>query len=211
MPLSSVRDLEVVHLDPAKVRPNPWNPNRMNAFMYGKAMESVQRYGFIVPIIVREVGYDSYQIIDGEHRFRVAMDMEMPLVPAINLGLIDDQEAKKLTITLNELHGQALPESMGDLLKDLMKVQPLDDLLEELPYTEDMFRGLTELPPLPDLPEQKPEEKPEDEKRWVERLYRLPLAAAKVVDDALARAKAGDDIEDWQALERLAADYLAGD
>lgn len=200
-------------LVPSELEPNPWNPNKMNAFMYAKALESIETHGFVDPVTVRPKG-TSYQIIDGEHRWRAAIDLSVSPIPCFDVGPIPDAKAKKLTILLNELRGQAAPDEMGALLKSLMEEEPLERLLEELPYTPDMFRGLTDISTLPELPGRPPasgaELPPEPERRWVERLYRLPLAAAKVLDDAIARAKAGDEIEDWQALERMAADFLAG-
>lgn len=201
-------DPKYAEIDPDWLQPNTWNPNRMNAFMYAKELQSIKDHGIVDPITVRKVGENRFEIIDGEHRWRAVRDLGYRKVPVYILD-VDELEAKKLTILLNELRGQALPADMGTLLKDLMKHQPLESLLDELPYTEEMFRGLTELPPLPDFPlGKKPE--PEPEKRWVERLYRMPIAAATVLDDAIKRAKEGEAIEDWQAIERIAADFLAG-
>lgn len=205
---------ELRWVDPNDLRSNSWNPNSMTAFMYAKALESIQTHGFVNPVIARRVN-GHLEIVDGEHRWRVAIDLGLPQIPVFDLGEVSDTEAKKLTILLNELRGQALPEQMGDLLKDLMSETSVEDLLRELPYTEEMFRGFTDLGPLPDLAPTRPADEmglgsaPEPERRWVERLYRLPLAAAMVLDQALAQAKDGDEIEDWQALERVAADFLA--
>jgi hypothetical protein len=37
----------------------------------------------------------------------------------------------------------------------------------------------------------------------------MPKEVALVIDEALEKAKDGEEIEQWQALERIAADYLA--
>jgi hypothetical protein len=202
---------KLVWLAPSELHPNPWNPNQMLAPMYAKALQSISDHGFVDPV----TAYDHngrLRIIDGEHRWRVAQDLGLTEIPVFIVDT-DDAGAKKLTILLNELRGQAAPDKMGELLKDLMGDTSLEDLLRELPYTEEMFRGFTDLPPLTDLDRPTTSATPvqsEPERRWVERLYRLPLAAATILDDAIARAKAGDEIEDWQGLERLAADYLSG-
>jgi hypothetical protein len=210
----SARVGELVWLDPKRLQPNDWNPNRMNAFMYAKALDSIQTHGFVDPVTAYNA-FSQLVIIDGEHRWQVAMDLQLPEIPVFVVESINSEsDAKKLTILLNELRGQALPEKMGDLLKDLMGETSLEDLLRELPYTEEMFRGFTELPPLTDLDRPTTSsvlpDRSEPERRWVERLYRLPLAAATVLDQAIAQAKDGEEVEDWQALERMAADFLAG-
>src|SRR4051812_11413932 len=79
--------------------PNPWNPNKMNAFMYSKALESIQLYGFLDPLLVRPFGNGVYQIIDGEHRWRAACDLGQSSFPCV-VRECDDATAKKLTIVL---------------------------------------------------------------------------------------------------------------
>ena len=195
-----------------KLLPNPWNPNRMTGVMYAKALESIQLYGFIDPLLVRQATDTFYQIIDGEHRFRAGSDLGLMEFPCVSLGEVPDEVAKKLTIVMNELHGQADPTKMGDLLNEILSSSSMEDLLIGLPYSEDIlagFLGVPELPPLPGL-EKPPAPDPEGTKEpWVERLYKLPKTAALIVDEAIEKAKDGDPVENWQALERVAADYLA--
>lgn len=195
-----------------KLLPNPWNPNRMTGVMYAKALESIQLYGFIDPLLVRQVSDTIYQIIDGEHRFRAGSDLGMTEFSCVSLGEVSDIDAKKLTIVMNELHGQADPTRMGDLLNEILSLTSMEELLEALPYTEDIlagFLGVTELSPLPEF-EGTPAPPPGEFKEpWVERLYKLPKTAALVVDEAIEKAKDGDPMENWQGLERVAAEYLA--
>lgn len=214
----SVSGNHLAWLPPSDLEPNPWNPNQMLAPMYAKALQSIQDHGFVDPVTAYDCGNFKLRIIDGEHRWQVATDLGLPEIPVFVVE-VDDVEAKKLTVLLNELRGQASPDKMGDLLKDLMGDTSLEDLLRELPYTEEMIRGFTELPPLTGLAAAPPEltgaevkSQSEPERRWVERLYRLPLAAATIFDEAIARAKAGEPnpMEDWQALELIAADFLSG-
>ncbi len=194
--------------------PNPWNPNRMTAAMYAKALESIQLYGFIDPLTVRfKDGH--YQIIDGEHRFRAGRDLGMDSFPVLIINNLSDADAKKLTIVMNELHGQADPDKMGDLLAEILNDSSIDDLLKAMPYDEAVvgaFLG-TELPALPELAPKAPPTGASagqpDPTVWVERLYRMPKEAALVVDEAIEKAKDGEEIELWQGLERVAADYLA--
>lgn len=196
-----------------KILPNPWNPNRMTGVMYAKALESIELYGFIDPLLVRQVSESIYQIIDGEHRFRAGSDLGMIEFPCVSLGEVSDTDAKKLTIVMNELHGQADPTRMGDLLNEILTLTSMDELLQALPYTEDIlagFLGVTDLTPLPGLGEPPdPQASGDFKEPWVERLYKLPKTAALVVDEAIEKAKDGDELENWQGLERVAADYLA--
>jgi len=190
---------------------NPWNPNRMTAAMYAKAIESITLYGFVDPLTVRDVGHFRYQIIDGEHRFNGGRDLGMAEFPCVIINGLDDAGAKKLTIVLNELHGQADPGRMGDLLNDIMQLTSLEELLVALPYDESVLAGflgaalpLPVLEPLKDVPPTSESKEP-----WAERLFKMPKSVALIVDEAIEKAKDGDQLEAWQGLERIAADYLA--
>jgi len=207
LPSSNVQlTTEIVARD--RLVPNSWNPNRMTASMYAKALESIQTYGFIDPLLVREQHYDLFQIIDGEHRFRAGCDLGMSAFPVVNIGLIDDAKAKKLTIVMNELHGQADPVRMGDLLNEILSLTSLEELMVALPYEPDMLAGFVDLPELPVMAE-KPVNTTESKEPWAERLFKMPKSVALIVDEAIEKAKDGEELESWQALERVAADYLA--
>jgi ParB/RepB/Spo0J family partition protein len=68
--MSGIKSIIQLPLD--WLTPNPWNPNQMDDEQYGKALNSIREFGFVDPVTVRELGNDTYQIIDGEHRWRAA-------------------------------------------------------------------------------------------------------------------------------------------
>ena len=81
---------------------NPWNPNKMDAFMREKLISSIQRDGFFQPLLVRPLVVDhipvpgKWEIIDGEHRWKVGKDdLGMGALPYINLGQIGDAAAAR--------------------------------------------------------------------------------------------------------------------
>lgn len=205
-----VSDPELVWLPPDLLVPNTWNPNKMDAFMYGKAVESIKKFGFIDPITARPKDR-KFEIIDGEHRWQVATDLGIKLVPTFVVPL-GDADAKQLTVLLNELRGTADPVSLGALLKDLLSTESVTDLSMTLPFTDEAISamaGMTAIdwaavdgPTTPDVSR-------ETKEKWVERTYRMPASVALVLDEAIEKAKDGDDIEAWQALERISAEYLS--
>jgi hypothetical protein len=187
----------------------------MTRFMRDKAIESIKEYGFVDPLTVyAPEGYllGHYVIIDGEHRYDIGIDeFTMTEFPCVVVEGISDQEAKKLTVVLNELHGQADPIKLGDLLTDLVTDNGIEDLLVALPFTKDVVASFLDLPDLPDMPQ----ENKEHHSAWVERLYRFPPDVVQVIDGAISKAQAESEINDsetiesWQALERICADFLA--
>lgn len=190
------------------LEPNPWNPNRMSDELYQKEKASIKRWGMVSPIIVRTLPGGKLQIVDGEQRWRAAKDLGMSEVPVWDIGRLGDADAKQLTIVLNELHGTYDPDRMGPLLRDLLTSETTESLLEVLPWPKAEFTKLAELEPF-DWPALDKEVMHNEGRQWVERIYRLPLSTARVVDQAMSDAKSQlDDGADWQALEVLAAEYL---
>jgi ParB-like chromosome segregation protein Spo0J len=191
------------------VTPNPWNPNRMDAETYHKELASLRKFGYVNPIIVRPAEGEAFQVIDGEHRLKGMQELGHRMAMMTIVDGLTDADAKQLTIVLNETRGKPDPKKLGDLLADLLTDVPKPDLLDLLPLSPTQFDKLTGVEDfdwgaLSTLPE-------EEKSSWVERTYRMPKDAASVLDDAIAAARDGDEgIADWQGIERIAADFLAG-
>src|SRR5688572_7482338 len=123
---------ETVLVPRDRLHPNPWNVNKQNAFQYAKLLESIDQYGFIDPILARQcpVHQKDLEIIGGEHRWQAAGDLlakhpQLAMLPTVVRDM-DDTTARKISLIDNELHGQADPVKLGDLLKDLLKADPVD-------------------------------------------------------------------------------------
>ena len=132
-------------VDPRILQPNKWNPNRMSSETYAKEVTSVKTHGFVVPIIVRTLDDGALEIIDGEHRWRVAQELGMSQVPVVNLGSVPDAQAKKLTITANELRGVPEPVLMAALVSDLASLESISDLAAQLPMGQAELEALVRI------------------------------------------------------------------
>ena len=119
-----VAGLELIAIRPKDVKENAWNPNVMDAATFEKEILSIQNNGFIDPIKVRELPDGSLEVVDGAHRRRAAIQLGLKKIPAVNLGTIPDEQAKKLTIIANELRGAPEPVLLAALLKDLNQTMP---------------------------------------------------------------------------------------
>ncbi len=129
--------LNVVALPVADLDPNPWNPNRVDARTMAKLRAFLVREGFVKPLLVRPSPEEDgrYQILNGEHRWRIARDeLEMEEVPGVIVE-VDDHRARVLTVNLNELGGEPAPDALAQLVHDLALDASLADLETELPYS----------------------------------------------------------------------------
>lgn len=157
------------------IEPNPWNPNVQSEFIFEKTVASILEHGFVDPIKVRSIGEHHYEIIDGEHRWKVAkhilervkrrgkgyyveytigsdsreykIDRRMAEgnVPIIDYGKVSDAVARELTVVLNNTRGEP------DTLKLATLIQILDESFGQvdrerlLPYTPEEQTNMIEL------------------------------------------------------------------
>jgi hypothetical protein len=191
------------------LEPNPWNPNQQDAETFAKEKVSLQRFGFVVPIIVRPAPNKPgiYQIIDGEHRLRAGVELGMEHFPCFDIGPVSDHEAMQLTVILNELRGKPEERKLGEVLKRLLASDTLDRLTEVMPYTKEQFGQIAKLPEF-DWDQFRERNQERAEKRWVERIFRLPPDAAATLNRALTAVKQGEDMSDGEALGVLASEWL---
>lgn len=203
---------EAILVPAIQLHPNPWNPNRMDDAMLEKERASIEQFGFVDPITVREVGVPDYEIIDGEHRWMVGQGMGMTEFPCWNLGIIDDDIARQLTIVLNETRGTTDEDRLAILVQDLLKRRDERGLRAVLPFDRERFTqlaGRREVDWAALESKRKAIQQQGGPDRWVERVFRMPTAAADVLDDAIDKAKVDGETEhSWRALELISADYL---
>lgn len=202
--------------------PNPWNPNKMQDRTFAAEKESIGRFGFVDPITVRphpELD-GKFQIIDGEHRWRAAGELDIKKVPVVVLT-IGDAEAKKLTIVLNETRGEADTVDLAVLLADIARED--ENLLEALPYSQDQLDALLAMADI-DMPDYGSGDDdgagsdPDPEADWQTISCRVPATVALVWEQAVETAQDRGDLDPGKnkpevvnglALEVLAASYMA--
>jgi len=201
---------------------NPWNPNKMTDRTFEAERESIAKFGFIDPITVRQHPElkDQYQIIDGEHRSRAALELGMTDVPIAIIHDLSDGEAKKLTIILNETRGSANTLELAVLLSDIAETDT--NLIEALPYDETQLSNLLEISKF-EMPDYGDGEAPagsmsaDGAEGWEILPMRVPASIAKLFSSCSEAIKAEHELKDQsdqaiangQILEALCAAYLA--
>lgn len=203
------KPLNIQELAIDKLKPNPWNPNRMSEQMRHKLKEYIKKEGFVEPIIVRLKG-NGYEILGGFHRWKIASELGYENIPCVVVEL-DDRRAKILSINLNEMKGQSLPNLLSELIHDLCKEVTIEDLETQLPYSMDELKDSLELLKIPNGLEAYLDQ--EAARQEIEK----PKIISFVVDDvelvekaiAVSMAKAENNSSRGKALTEICQSYLS--
>lgn len=133
----------------SRIDPNPWNPNMQDEEIFRVLAESVKEEGFGEPILVRPLeGSNKLQIINGEHRYRLAKEMGLSQVP---VAVVDMNEisAKLATLRRNRTRGGLDTIKTAALLGAMRKRLSDEEIQQRLGYStaelDDML-ALLEMP-----------------------------------------------------------------
>jgi ParB/RepB/Spo0J family partition protein len=130
---SSSRPLDIAWISADLIAPNPWNPNRLAPDKRRKLRDEIQRRGFTAPILVRPHN-GRFEIVDGEHRFRIARELGLKRLPCVALAL-SDTEARLKTLQMNGFRGENEPDRLAALLSELGRELEPEALARLLPWS----------------------------------------------------------------------------
>jgi ParB-like chromosome segregation protein Spo0J len=134
------------------VKPNPWNPNRLNERTWESLKHGLEHDGWISSQALLIWGKDDKGtphnlIIDGEHRWRAATELGFTHGPMVVLDGLTESQAKALTIKMDARRGTFDAEDLGDLLREIQFDFDGDDLGLELGFGDDDMAKLLAEPP----------------------------------------------------------------
>lgn len=132
--------VSIVEID--KIKPNSWNPKTKdtNRVEFKEVKKSIDQKGLRSPIIVREIGKEEYEIIDGEQRWTACKELEYSKVLIYNEGKVDDQLAQELTIA----YQTQVPFTEADIAKLIFDMYKKYES-PALPYSENKIEDLRKL------------------------------------------------------------------
>lgn len=94
--VNSISQIEIKHIEA-----NPFNPrSNFEETALLELSESIKLHGIIQPLTVRKLGYDKYQLISGERRFRASQIAGLTNVPAY-IRVADDQAMLEMALVEN--------------------------------------------------------------------------------------------------------------
>lgn len=139
--------LKITYVPIGQLKPSEYNPRKATAKEHSDLKESINRFGFVDPVICNSAPGRENIVIGGHFRLRVARELNIKTAPVVYVNIADSQKEKELNLRLN----RNLGEWDWDLLKgfetDLLTNVgfDLDELLSETEMQE------TKILPPPEL------------------------------------------------------------
>lgn len=97
----------IANIPLGKIEVNPFQPrNKFEEVALQELADSIKTQGIIQPVTVRKMGYDKYQLISGERRFRAAKLAGLTEIPTY-IRVANDQQMLEMALIEN-IHRQEL-------------------------------------------------------------------------------------------------------
>tara|TARA_R110002072_G_scaffold192257_2_gene349230 strand:+ start:2364 stop:3263 length:900 start_codon:yes stop_codon:yes gene_type:complete len=91
----------IVELDLSTIEVNPFQPRTsFNEESLRELASSIKELGVIQPITVRKLGFNSFQLVSGERRFRASKLIGLASIPAY-IRIANDQESLEMALVEN--------------------------------------------------------------------------------------------------------------
>lgn len=158
-------ELNLIWVEPSRLRPNEWNTNQVSPENEKKLDESLDKFNVFKPILARELDNGELEIIGGEHRCSSALRKGIPMVPVVNLGKIDTIRAKEMSLIDNGRYGS---DNVFDLAALLKEIEVTDSHFAYLmPFSEQEMNDILEAGKIDletlTMPDEEEEEEPSEE------------------------------------------------
>ena len=136
--------MEVVELSVITIQAPSWNPNAMDDDMVSHLSRSIQRYGFLVPMVVRAIDNGRYEMVGGAQRLAVIKALGFKQAPCV-LAEADGAETRLLSQALNRIQGEDDMGLRAELVREVLKDLPEADVLALLPESTRSLNALASL------------------------------------------------------------------
>jgi ParB family chromosome partitioning protein len=91
----------IVELDLDSIAVNPFQPrSNFDDEALEELAESIRQLGLIQPITVRKLGFNEYQLVSGERRYRASKKIGLTQIPAY-IRIANDQESLEMALVEN--------------------------------------------------------------------------------------------------------------
>ena len=136
--------MQLINLSIDSIVAADWNPNQMEPVMASRLSNSIQRFGLVAPLVVRQIYVDRYETIGGAQRLRIVQELGFSNVPCVVVNA-DGAEARLLSQCLNRIAGEDELGSKAELIRELLSSLPEEEVTRLLPETTESLSALDSL------------------------------------------------------------------
>lgn len=130
--LVAVPGARLTQIDPHAIVPNPRQPRtHFDADDLAELVHSVREFGVLQPVVVRDTGDGTYELIMGERRTRAAREAGLESIPAVVRDTADE----------NLLRDALLENLHRSQLNPLEEASAYQQLLEDFGITQEQLAG----------------------------------------------------------------------
>jgi ParB-like chromosome segregation protein Spo0J len=135
-----------------EIKPNTYNPklnfreNEDNGNEFEKIKNSIEKFGQVQPIIVRQLEDDSYEIINGYHRFEAMKELGYEDIEIKDLGKIDFDTAIAIALQTEDTKVPIDSIELAQLMKNLTTPEkPIEYWANLFPYSAELIKSKIDL------------------------------------------------------------------
>ena len=128
--------MNVIEIGIDDLKTDGHNPNKVSKEQEQALLESIKKFGFLVPVIVDKDNV----IADGEHRVESLRKLGMNSIPCIRLESLTEAERKLLRQVLNKVKGSHDWDLDIEELKRIMQEMSKEDVLKYLPDDAELIQ-----------------------------------------------------------------------
>ena len=136
--------MKLVDLPIGQIREAPWNSNSMDTAMMARLRRSIDRFGMVVPLVVRSIGRNRYETIGGAQRLSVLKELDFKEAPVV-VAKADDAEARLLAQALNHIEGEDDLGLRAEVLRTVLEQLTQEEVLSVLPESAESLKALVSL------------------------------------------------------------------
>ena len=136
--------MQIVDLPINSIQSPQWNPNQMDDATRVRLKRSIQRFGLVVPLVVRLAHDGVYETLGGAQRLSVLRELGIASAPCVIVET-DDANARLLAQALNRIQGEDDLGLKAELLKEVLERIPQADVLALLPETGQSLQAFASL------------------------------------------------------------------